>query len=243
MFCAAAYDCLAEDSLLSYWFFKVSVSSDNIGTMSFTSGFEVRSCSYLIKMHVSFLSVKKTQSSFAKASSYRPKTAQPLSSKSVSSTLAPTLSTRKLPFNETKHRRKQTDKQMELTVKKISTNIVGRRNKAYRHNYNCTREIPEVQDWQVEYKTRQGGAHVYNPNAPSFYDATKFDETSRAGGGGFSRIQGPMLARHRLKKYKHFPDHPIAKYLKGKGKKYYDIEDESNVKPIEIRLYKKSRAY
>jgi hypothetical protein len=190
-------------------------------------------------MHVSCLSAMKAPSSSAKANSYRPHTAQPLTSKRGSCTS--TLSTRKLPFNETKHRRKQTDKQMEHTVKKISTNIVGKRNKAYRHNYNCTREIPELQDWQIEYRVRKAEAINYYPER--FYDATKFDEKARGGGGRFSCYEGPMLARHMLKKYKHLPDHPIAKYLKCKGKKYYDLEDESNVKPIKIRIYKQPRGY
>jgi hypothetical protein len=126
---------------------------------------------------------------------------------------------------------------MELTVKKISTNLLGRRNKVHRHNYNCTREIPEEQDWQVEYKTRKGELPDYYSSSRSFYDATNYNEKARAGCEAFSRVQGPMLARHRLKKYIKLPDHPIAKYLKGKGKKYYDIERKSNVKPIKLRLY------
>jgi hypothetical protein len=40
-----------------------------------------------------------------------------------------------------------------------------------------------------------------------------------------------------LKQYKAMEHHPIARYLKGKGKKYYDIANECNMKPIQIRRY------
>jgi hypothetical protein len=124
---------------------------------------------------------------------------------------------------------------MSLKVAKMSTCVKGR---PYlrRYNYNSKRGLPEEAAWRTQYRlvVEANIAYIYHP--PTSYDAKNIPVSGRDR-SNWCLYPGPMFARHMLQKYRSQEQHPVARFLKDKGKKYYDIADESNVKPIQIRRY------
>lgn len=74
-------------------------------------------------------------------------------------------------------------------------------------------------------------------NSMQVYDAAQYDINTSPRYYCLSSHNGPLMTRHLLKKYMKQPQHPIAKFLKGKGRKYFDIEDQSNVQKIKICVW------
>lgn len=134
-----------------------------------------------------------------------------------------TLSDRKVPYHETKQRAKQSEKQIAIHTARIATSNPGK-NMRYvlqRSVYNETRGMVNKVDWKSEYARRL----MKSTDLPyRVYDPAK-------GPVNTGNLYGPRMARHNLTKYRNQLDHPIAKYLKGKGKKLYDIERKAVNKP------------
>mmetsp|Transcript_32828 Transcript_32828/g.57355 ORF Transcript_32828/g.57355 Transcript_32828/m.57355 type:complete len:184 (+) Transcript_32828:2523-3074(+) len=147
-----------------------------------------------------------------------------LLSKSAS---VPSISERKLPFHEIKVRRKQAQKKLALTVATIATNRPSKKHKMVlqRSYYQDSRK--HKIDMKTEYQIAKDGYDY----SYYLYDPTKFPDWCRDD-RNWSRALGPMGGRHKLKKYKFFPQHPIARFLKGKGRKYYDIEHEDKMEAV-----------
>mmetsp|Transcript_6250 Transcript_6250/g.10840 ORF Transcript_6250/g.10840 Transcript_6250/m.10840 type:complete len:183 (+) Transcript_6250:78-626(+) len=119
-----------------------------------------------------------------------------------------TVSERKLPYNETKKKVKQSEKQLELKVKAITRCKKGKRkhNWARRTAFIVRREIKTENDWRTEYQTLKGlcpgsSTYNYNPVVSTSY------------------LTGPNLCLAKLQKYS-YTNCPIAKYLRGKGSKF-----------------------
>lgn len=155
------------------------------------------------------------------------------------------ISERMLPYQETKVRCKQAQKRLELHVIRISTNPIpkNRTLKTRRSTYNERRTTKGEIPWQKFYKAQLNkyykiGPNTYNPEMPyQIYDPTLFDE-KRLDSSGWAPFFGPNMGRHKLKKFKHFPDSPYAKFLKTpKGRKYYDLLNEDSMKPTKHRYW------